>query len=142
LTGSASTAPDGAPFGSLTAAPRSTAQESRCGIAGGSESFAPTSAGNGGRKRAWPYPAYIAFRTADNGGCLLTVVAALEPDDGCRFPWAIWFHEQAPDGEYRKVPGKFFDLGISETIGKTMIESIKGGRPLPSEFETQLPIIE
>jgi len=96
----------------------------------------------GQRSRQSEYPAYIAFRTADNGGCLRTVVAALEPDDGCRFPWAKWFHERAPDGEYRKVPGKFFDLGISEAIGKTMIESIKVGRSFPPEFERQLPIID
>jgi hypothetical protein len=47
----------------------------------------------------------------------------------------------APDGEYRKVPGNF-DLGINETIGMSMVESIKGGRPLSSAFEAQLPIIE
>ena len=42
----------------------------------------------------------------------------------------------------RKVPGKFFDLGISGAIGKTMIESITVGRSLPPEFERQLPIID
>ena len=80
------------------------------------------------------YPNYIAFRTTDgNGGRLLTVVAALEPEDGSRFPWARWYQEQAPAVEYKKVPGNYMRLGMSEAIATTMIELIKHGQCLPPE---------
>ena len=46
------------------------------------------------------YPDYIAFRTAGGDGRLLTVVAELDPDDGSRFLGAMWYHEQAPKGEF------------------------------------------
>ncbi len=39
-----------------------------------------------GAKSGKDYPDYIAFRKADDGGRLLTVVAALEPEDGSLFP--------------------------------------------------------
>jgi len=104
LTGSASTAPDGAPFGSLTAAPRSAAQVLCVDF---------------GRKRG---KNKCLTRCHDNRNTRPTL-------------------RSAPDGEYRKVPGNF-DLGINETIGMSMVESIKGGRPLSSAFEAQLPIIE
>ena len=76
----------------------------------------------------------IAFRVMEPDGQLLTVVAALEPDHDCRFPWATWYHEQAPTGEFKQVPGKYREMAIRDTVAKTMIELIRAGRPLPLEF--------
>jgi hypothetical protein len=85
---------------------------------------------------------YIAFRIADDeGGRPLTVVAHLEPGERSAFPWARWYHEQAPHGELRKVPGTYMSLGLSEPIARTMIDSIKAGRVLPSDFVSQLQIV-
>ena len=56
------------------------------------------------------YPDYIAFRTAGGDGRLLTVVAELDPDDGSRFPWAMWYHEQAPKGEFSQVSANYRQL--------------------------------
>ena len=68
LTGSASTAPDGAPFGSLTAAPRPAAKEHP----GGSQFIIIDSPGNEDRRNAWPKVTTIGIsdlhcvpRTAD-----------------------------------------------------------------------------
>jgi hypothetical protein len=88
------------------------------------------------------YPEYIAFRTAYDGGHLVTVVAALEPDDGSLFPWAMRYHAQAPRGEFRKVPGNYIRLRIDTAVAKSMIDIIKLGRSLPTEFVAKLPIIE
>ena len=88
------------------------------------------------------HPNYIAFRRADDGGRLLTVVAALEPEDGSLFPWATWYHEQAPRGEFRKISGRFIRLRIDGPVAKTMIDLIKVGRSLPTEFVAKLPIVE
>ena len=88
------------------------------------------------------YPQYIAFRTAGGDGRLLTVVAALDPDDGSRFPWAMWHHEQAPNGEFSQVSGNYRQLGIETAVARTMIDLIRAGRPLPPEFVSQLPLIK
>ena len=93
-------------------------------------------------KSAAAYPEYIAFRTAVNGGRLLTVVAALQPEDGSLFPWAMRYHAQAPSGEFRKVPGNHVQLRIDTAVAKSMIDAIKRGRSLPTEFVAKLPIIE
>ena len=85
-------------------------------------------------------PTYIAFRIEGDEGRLLTVVAALDPGDDSRFPWATWYHELAQNGEYRQVPGDYFRLGIPELRARTMIDLIKLGRPLPAEFVRDLPI--
>ena len=72
-------------------------------------------------------PNFIAFRVTEPDGQLLTVVAALEPDyHNCRFPWD---HEQAPTGEFKKVPGNYREMAISDAVGKTMIELIRAGAP-------------
>ena len=88
------------------------------------------------------YPHYIAFRTAGGDGCLLKVVAALDPDDGARFPWATWYHQKAPKGEFSQVSGNYRQLAIETAVARTMIDLIRAGRPLPPEFVSQLPLIE
>jgi hypothetical protein len=94
-----------------------------------------------GAKSGAEYPDYIAFR-ATYGDRLLTIVAALEPDDGSRFPWAMWYHELAPSGDFKKVPGSYIRLGIDRAVAKPAIDLIKLGRSLPREFVAQLPIVE
>jgi hypothetical protein len=86
-------------------------------------------------------PNFIAFRILQAEGELLTVVAALDPDRDCRFPWATWYHEQVPTGEFKKVPGKYRELAISDAVANTMIELIRAGRPLPPEFVAGLQIV-
>jgi hypothetical protein len=85
-------------------------------------------------------PNFIALRIREADGQLLTVVAALDPDHDCRFPWATWYHEQAPTGEFKKVPGGYPEMAISDAVAKTMIELIRAGRPLPPEFVAGLMI--
>jgi hypothetical protein len=85
-------------------------------------------------------PNFIAFRITEPDGQLLPVVAALEPDHDCRFPWATWYHEQAPTGEFKKVPGKYREMAISDAVAKTMIELIRAGRSLPPELVAGLGI--
>ena len=85
-------------------------------------------------------PNFIAFRIREPDGQLLTVVAALDPDHDGRFPWATWYHEQAPTGEFKKVPGNYREMAISDAVAKTMIELIRAGRPLPPEFVAGLRI--
>ena len=86
-------------------------------------------------------PNFIAFRTTEPDGQVLTVVAALDPDyHDCRFPWATWYCEQAPTGEFKKVPGNYREMAISDAVAKTMIEVIRAGHLLPSEFVAGLPI--
>ena len=58
-------------------------------------------------------PAYIAFRIAENGR-LVAVVAVLEPDDGSRFPWALWYHELAAAGEFKKARGTISASGSAK----------------------------
>jgi hypothetical protein len=93
-------------------------------------------------KSAAGYPEYVTFRTAVNGGRLLTVVAALEPADGSLFSWAMRCHAQAPSGEFRKVPSNHFRLRIDTAVAKSMIDAIKRGQSLPTEFVAKLPIVE
>ena len=88
------------------------------------------------------YPDYIAFRTSGDNGRLFTVVAALEPEDGARFPCATRYHAQAPSGEFRKVPSNYIRLQIDAAVATSMIDSIKLGRSLPTEFVAKLPIID
>jgi len=88
------------------------------------------------------YPEYIAFRTTGDGGRLVTVVAALEPADGSLFPWAMRYHAQAPSGEFRKVPSNHFRLRIDTAVAKSLIDAIKRGQSLPTEFDAKLPIVE
>jgi len=77
-------------------------------------------------------PNFIAFRIREADGQLLTVVAALDPDyHDCRFPRATWYHEQARAGEFKKVPGNYREMAISNAIARTMIELIRAWRPLP-----------
>ena len=57
-------------------------------------------------------PDYIAFR-APNGPGLLTFVAALVPGERGSFPWAKWYSESAPNGEFRKVPGGYVRFAVS-----------------------------
>ena len=79
-------------------------------------------------------PKVIAFRVMEPDGQLLTVVATLHSNPAGRFPWATWYHEQAPTGEFKQVPGKYREMAIRDTVAKTMIELIRAGRPLPLEF--------
>ena len=79
-------------------------------------------------------PNFIAFRTTEPNGQLLTVVAALDPDHNCRFPWATWYHERAPTADFKKVPGNYREMAIRDAVAKTMIELIRAGCPLPPEF--------
>ena len=88
------------------------------------------------------YPDYIAFRTTGDDGRLLTVVAALEPDNGARFPWATCYHELAPEGDFKQVPGNYSQLGVARGVAEAMIDLIKLSRPLPTEFVAHLPLIE
>ena len=85
-------------------------------------------------------PKYIAFRLSENGG-FLAVVAALDPDDTARFPWATWYHEHVPHGKYQKAPAEYARLLINPMRGVAMIELIKTGRPLPLDFVAGLPLI-
>jgi len=85
-------------------------------------------------------PKYIAFRLSENGG-FSAVVAALDPDDTARFPWATWYHEHAPHGKYQKAPAEYARLLINPMRGVAMIELIKTGRPLPLDFVAGLPLI-
>ena len=93
-------------------------------------------------KSAAANPEYIAFRTTGDGGRLVTVVAALEPADGSVFRWALRYHAQAPSGEFRKVPGNHFRLRIDTAVAKSLIDAIKRGQSLPTEFDAKLPIVE
>ena len=89
------------------------------------------------------YPSYIAFRLTDGDeGRLLTVVAVMEPEDGSRFPWATWYHQRAPAGEFKKVPGNYIRLGMSEAIATTVIELIRHGQCLIPDLVAHLPIVE
>ena len=86
-------------------------------------------------------PNFIAFRIMEPDGQLLTVVAALDPDYHDRaFPWARWYHEHGRSSEFKKVPGKYREMAISDAVAKTMIELIRARRPLPSEFVAGLRI--
>ena len=91
-------------------------------------------------KSAAAHPEFIAFRTAVKRRA--SVVAALEPADGSLFPWAMRYHAQAPSGEFRKVPGAHFRLRIDTAVAKSMIDAIKLGQSLPTEFVAKLPIVE
>ena len=93
-------------------------------------------------KSAAAYPEYIAFRTTGDGGLLLTVIAKLQPEDGARFPWGMWYHEQAPDGNFNKVPCSYMQLRIEKGVAEMMIDLIKLGRFPPPEFVAHLPLIE
>ena len=84
-------------------------------------------------------PDYIAFRVPERSG-LLTVVAALEPGDRGRFPWAVWYSELTPNGEFRKVPGRYAYWGIENSVARTVIDLIQAGRPAPDAFVAGLPI--
>jgi hypothetical protein len=84
-------------------------------------------------------PEYIAFRLPDGDG-LLTVVAALEPGERGSFPWAKWYSESAPSGEFRKVPGGYARFAINDAVASTMIDAIRTGRSLPDQLIEQLPI--
>jgi len=85
-------------------------------------------------------PGYIAFRVLEGDG-LVPVVAALDPGDRTGFPWAKWYSELAPDGEFRKVPGDYDRLGIPNGIARTMIELIQAGRSLPDEMVVRLTVL-
>jgi len=85
-------------------------------------------------------PKYIAFRLSENGG-YLAVVAALDPDDTVRFPWATWYHEQAPQGQYQKAPADYARLLISPELAIAMVDLIKARRALPPDFVATLPIV-
>src|SRR5688572_31569191 len=87
-------------------------------------------------------PNFIAFRIMEPDGQLLTVVAALDPTDhACRFPWARWHHEHGRTAEFKKVPGKYREMAISDAVAKTMIELIRARRLLPPEFVAGLKIV-
>jgi len=86
-------------------------------------------------------PDYIAFR-APKDLCLLTFVAALVPGERGLFPWAKWYSESAPNGEFRKVPGGYVRFAVSDAVAKTMINTIRAGRPLPDDLLERLPIAE
>ena len=88
------------------------------------------------------YPSYIAFRTADPDGHVLTVVAELEPDDGSRFPWALCYQAGVPWGDFRKVPGNYMRLGIDAAVAQTMIDVIMRGGTLPPELVSKLPTVD
>ena len=83
---------------------------------------------------------YIAFRLSENGG-FLVVVAALDPDDTARFPWATWYHEHAPHGNYQKAPAEYARLVINPVRATAMIELIKQRRALPIDFVAGLPLV-
>jgi hypothetical protein len=84
-------------------------------------------------------PDYIAFRLPDGDG-LLTVVAALEPGERGSFPWAKWYSDSAPSGEFRKVPGGYARFVINDAVASTMIDAIRAGRSLPDQLIEQLPV--
>jgi hypothetical protein len=86
-------------------------------------------------------PDYIAFRTTE-GGDRVVVIAALKPGDRGRFPWATWYSELMPKGEFRKVPAAYVSLGIDDRIAKSMITIIQSGGSLPREVVTRLPVID
>ena len=87
-------------------------------------------------------PNFIAFRIMEPDGQLLTVVAALDPDyHDWAFPWARWYHEHGLTAEFKKVPGKYREMAISDAVAKTMIEFIRARRPLPPEFVAGLKIV-
>jgi hypothetical protein len=72
------------------------------------------------------------------GSGFLTVVVALEPGERGRFPW--WYSELAPQGEFRKVPGRYTYWGIENSVARTVIYLIQAGRPASDAFVTGLPI--
>ena len=86
-------------------------------------------------------PNYIAFRVLDDHG-LHAVTAALEPGGRGSFPWAKWYSESTPEGEFRKVPGGYARFAINEAVAETLIDTIKASRPLPDELVEQLPIAD
>src|SRR6186713_88864 len=86
-------------------------------------------------------PDYIAFRVLD-GPSWHAFVAALLPGDRGSFPWAKWYSESAPDGEFRKVPGGYVRFAVSDAVAETMIHAIRAGRTLPDDLLEQLPITE
>jgi hypothetical protein len=85
-------------------------------------------------------PKYIAFRLSENGG-YLAVMAALDPDDTVRFPWATWYHEHAPQGKYQKAPADYARLFISPERAIAMVDLIRARRALPPDFVATLPIV-
>jgi hypothetical protein len=86
-------------------------------------------------------PDYIAFRTTE-GGNRVVVIAALQPGDRGRFPWARWYSEVTPRGEFRQVPGVYVSLGIDHRIAKSMITIVQSGGSLPREVVSRLPVID
>jgi hypothetical protein len=90
-----------------------------------------TELGNPGRT-------YIAFRLAEGKGSI-AVVATLDPEGGGRFPWAIWYHEQAPHGSYLKAPAEYARL--NPETATALIALIQAGQPLPPEFVATLPLV-
>ena len=85
-------------------------------------------------------PDYIAFR-APNGLGLLTFVAALVPGERGSFPWAKWYSESAPNGEFRKVPGGYVRFAVTDAVAVTMIDTIRQGAlsPMICSSNCQLP---
>jgi hypothetical protein len=69
------------------------------------------------------------------------VIAALKPGDRSRFPWAMWYSELMPKGEFRKVPAAYVSLSIDDRIAQSMITIIQSGGSLPREVVTGLPVI-
>jgi hypothetical protein len=67
-------------------------------------------------------------------------VAALEPGERGSFPWARWYSESAPSGEFRKVPGGYARFAINDAVASTMIDAIRAGRSLSDKLIEQLPI--
>ena len=56
-----------------------------------------------------------------------------------RFPWARWYSELAPDGEYLKAPLEY--VRLSRAAATEMIQLIKAGQPLPPQFVSSLPVV-
>ena len=88
--------------------------------------------------RAGRQPSLHLFRVQTDR--LLTVVAALEPGERGSFPWAKWYSDSAPSGEFRKVPGGYARFVINDAVASTMIDAIRAGRSLPDQLIEQLPV--
>ena len=88
------------------------------------------------------YPDYIAFRTSGDDGRLLTVVAALEPEDGAHFPWAHVVSRAGCGGDFKKVPCSYMQLEVDTAVARMMIDLIQRGRALSPDFIVKLRIDE
>ena len=107
-------------------------------VAGGPEECLTTSQGITGRTSpllpdhgsGHNGPNFIAFRITESDGQLLDGTRRARAGKP-RLPLSLGdvYHKQAPTSEFKKVPGNYREIAISDAVPKTMIELIQAVFP-------------